>query len=30
MDTTEAEALNNIAECGNGRSYTTVRVKEAK
>jgi len=30
MDTPEAEALNNIAECGNGRSYTTVRVKEAK
>jgi len=24
MDTPEAEALNNIAECGNGRSYTTV------
>ena len=30
MDTPEAEALNDIAECGNGRSYTTVRVKEAK
>ena len=30
MGTPEAEALNDIAECGNGRSYTTVRVKEAK
>ena len=28
--TPEAEALNSISECGNGRSYTTVRVKEAK
>ena len=26
----EVEALNGIAECGNGRSYTTKRVKEAK
>ena len=30
MGTPEAEALNDIAECGNGRSFTTVRVKEAK
>ena len=28
--TPEADALNNISECSNGRSYTTVRVKEAK
>tara|TARA_B100001113_G_scaffold303561_1_gene263515 strand:+ start:1705 stop:2448 length:744 start_codon:yes stop_codon:yes gene_type:complete len=28
-ETPEAEALNDIAQCGNGRSYTTVRVKEA-
>jgi len=30
MGTPEVEALDEISECNNGRSFSTVRIKKAK